>query len=221
MKTNSKIALLSTAILAFIGGGAAIAKGSNTYPWISTHDGISDKVEMTSTDDVMPMNSSVSVSQAIAIAEQYAGGKANQAQFTSKRGQSFFEVEVISGTKIMDVQVDAHSGTVIGSKEDKPDSDKDEIEANALNTPVSLLQAIDTAEQQVGGKVRKVELEHERSTLVYDMEVINGIKVMDVTVDAHSGAVLRAKAGDADRDNDENDDETDNGDDAQPHNEKG
>lgn len=213
MKTNSKIALLGTAILALIGGGTAIAQGSNTYLWMSTHEGGSDKTAMTSAGDTIPIDTAVTVSQAIVIAEQYAGGKANQAQFESKRGQSFFEVEVVNGTKIMDVRIDAHSGTVMGSKEDKPDSDKDEIEANALNAPISLLQAIDTTERQVGGKVRKVELEHEQSALVYDLELMNNSKVMDVTVDAHSGAVLRVKVDETDHDGDGQGHEADNGDD--------
>jgi uncharacterized membrane protein YkoI len=68
----------------------------------------------------------VSLSQAIATAEQHAGGKAARAEFEKgKAGKSVFEVEVVNGANTFDVNVDANTGTVISSAQDKMDGDRD------------------------------------------------------------------------------------------------
>ena len=53
--------------------------------------------------------------QAITAAEQHVGGKASRAEFEKHKGQWVFDVEVVSGKKVMDVTVDSSSGKVISS----------------------------------------------------------------------------------------------------------
>ena len=48
-------------------------------------------------------------------------GKAAKAEFEDGRHGRVFEVEVVSGSKVFDVKVDADSGTVLSSTEDKID----------------------------------------------------------------------------------------------------
>jgi uncharacterized membrane protein YkoI len=68
----------------------------------------------------------ISLSQAIATAEQHAGGKATRAEFEkTKAGISAFDVEVVNGANTFDVSVDANTGTVISSAQDKMDGDRD------------------------------------------------------------------------------------------------
>ena len=68
----------------------------------------------------------ISMTQAIATAEQYVSGKATRAEFEKAKGGAWvFEVEIVSGTKIYDVKVDADKGTVISSAEDQADRDDD------------------------------------------------------------------------------------------------
>lgn len=66
-------------------------------------------------------NAKVSITQAIAAAEQHASGKAAKAEFDKSRHGWVYEVEVVSGTKVFDVVVDAASGAVLSSTEDEHD----------------------------------------------------------------------------------------------------
>lgn len=84
-----------------------------------------------------------------------------------------------------------------------------ENDAMAINTTkISLTQAITTAEQHVVGKASRAELEKHKGQWVYDVEVVNVQKVMDVQVDPESGKVLAATEDKADhKDKHENENE--------------
>jgi uncharacterized membrane protein YkoI len=71
----------------------------------------------------------ISLTQAVAAAEQHANGKATRAEFEpSKQHGWVYDIEVVSGAKVLDVKVDAEKGTIISSNEDKSDRDDDEDE---------------------------------------------------------------------------------------------
>lgn len=55
---------------------------------------------------------------------------------------------------------------------------------------IPLIQAVTAAEQHAHGKAARAEYEHSKQGGVYDVEVISGIKVFDVKVDANKGTVL-------------------------------
>ena len=63
---------------------------------------------------------------------------------------------------------------------------------------ISLPQAIAVAEQHAQGKAVRAELEDENGTLVYGVEVTNGIQTTDVKVDINNGKILSARADQAD-----------------------
>ena len=65
----------------------------------------------------------ITLVQAIAAAEQQANGKATRAEYEHTKAGWAYDVEIISGTKVFDVRVDADKGTVISSAEDKADRD--------------------------------------------------------------------------------------------------
>jgi uncharacterized membrane protein YkoI len=59
---------------------------------------------------------------------------------------------------------------------------------------ISLVQAVSAAEAQAGGRATKAELDGERGTVVFDVEVVTpDNKVFDVKVDAADGKVLSSK----------------------------
>ncbi|OIQ75760.1 peptidase propeptide and YPEB domain protein [mine drainage metagenome] len=68
----------------------------------------------------------VSITQAIATAEQHANGKATRAELEQSKAGLTYDVEVVSGAKVFDVKVDADKGTVISSAEDKANRENDE-----------------------------------------------------------------------------------------------
>lgn len=60
-----------------------------------------------------------------------------------------------------------------------------------LSAKVGMQQAVGIAEGHVGGKAARAEYERTRAgQWVFDVEVVKGAAVMDVTVDAVSGNVL-------------------------------
>ena len=70
-------------------------------------------------------NAKVPMTQAITVAEQHANGKAARAEYERTVTGWAYDVEVVSGTKVFDVRVDANTGAVLSSVEDKADHDDD------------------------------------------------------------------------------------------------
>jgi uncharacterized membrane protein YkoI len=60
----------------------------------------------------------VTMSQAIATAEQQAGGKATRAQLENETGKLLYEVKVADKDKVTEVKVDAQDGKVLASGAD-------------------------------------------------------------------------------------------------------
>ena len=63
----------------------------------------------------------ISLIQAVTAAEQHVGGKASSAEYEQQQDHSVFEVEVVNGQRVMDVQVDPSSGKVLAATEDTAD----------------------------------------------------------------------------------------------------
>ncbi|MCP5250103.1 MAG: PepSY domain-containing protein [Candidatus Accumulibacter sp.] len=89
----------------------------------------------------------------------------------------------------------------------------DDNDALAIaDAKVGLAQAVSAAEQYVGGKASRAEYERHKGQWVFDVEVVKGAQVMDVTVkgaqvmdvtvNSISGAVIAAVEDTADREDD-------------------
>ena len=66
-------------------------------------------------------------------------------------------------------------------------------------TGISLVQAVTAAEQHVGGKASRAELENENGRLVYGIEVANNAQTVDVKIDAVNGSVVSAQLDQGDQ----------------------
>ena len=72
----------------------------------------------------------------------------------------------------------------------KKDESKETVEM-AATAKVTIDQAIKTASEKVAGKVVEAELEKKHEKLVWEVEVVTEEnKVMEIHIDAESGAVL-------------------------------
>jgi len=69
--------------------------------------------------------SKTSLVEAITTAEKYVGGVASRAEYEQEKGQGVIEVEVVKGTSIMDVVVNAGNGKVIAAHDDTNDRAND------------------------------------------------------------------------------------------------
>lgn len=68
----------------------------------------------------------ISLSQAVAVAEQHAKGQAIGGELERSDGRAVYEVEVASAGHVIEVKVDAVDGTVIGTESDRSDDDAEE-----------------------------------------------------------------------------------------------
>jgi uncharacterized membrane protein YkoI len=71
----------------------------------------------------------ISLSQAVAVAEQYVNGKVARAEYANSKQGGVYAVEIVSGVKVFDINVDADKGVVISSAQDTADRD-DEHDKN-------------------------------------------------------------------------------------------
>ncbi len=76
--------------------------------------------------------------------------------------------------------------------------DKENDALAAAKAPVTLLQALSTAEKQANGRATRGEYEHGKSGARYEIEVVSGAKVFDIRIDASSGKVLSSVEDKAD-----------------------
>lgn len=79
-------------------------------------------------DAMSVVSAKVPMSQAVTVAEQHANGKASRAEYEKTKIGWAYDVEVVSGTKVFDVSVNAENGSVISSIEDKADHDGNDKE---------------------------------------------------------------------------------------------
>lgn len=68
----------------------------------------------------------LSLTQAVTIAEQHLKGRAASAEFEKSSGKLVYEVEVVAGPKVFEVEVDGMTGQVGKISEDSNDSDKED-----------------------------------------------------------------------------------------------
>ena len=105
MYRYTKLALLVVALTT--GGGMAYA--------VSSHQASMEN------DALAISNAKISLTQAIATAEQQTGGKATSAEFEHEQGRWLAAVEVVKGGVVFDVSIDAERGAILSSKEGKAD----------------------------------------------------------------------------------------------------
>lgn len=74
-------------------------------------------------DALSIMRAKIGMTQAVAAAEEHAGGKAARAEFERHNGQWVFDVEVVKGNQVMDVKVDPTTGRILSAATDKADRD--------------------------------------------------------------------------------------------------
>jgi len=77
-------------------------------------------------------------------------------------------------------------------------AEQNEAMVNLAQAKISLAQAVTTAEQHVGGRASRAELENENGRLVYGVEVADNTKTMDVKVDATDGSIVSTQTDEAD-----------------------
>jgi uncharacterized membrane protein YkoI len=135
-------------------------------------------------------------------------GKAVEAGLEHGKDATVFVIEVVSGAKHLEVEIDAATGEVLGVEEeneeteaaakgtDEPDDEELENEA-ASTSKTPLADAIRTATKEVKeGKAFDAEFEREQGKLVVEVELLDGDHVKVVHIDAKTGKMLKVQKND-------------------------
>lgn len=141
----------------------------------------------------------LTVTDAIALAEQHAGGKVVQASLLLEGGNAIYTVVALPNIgQVWRGSVDATSGTLIDERvtplKDAAAIDQfDPAKAKlAERARLPLPQAVERAEAKSGGRVFDASLENANGRPAYQMQVARGGDVEDLVVDPIDGAVTLA-----------------------------
>ena len=189
LSTLTKSAIVALTV-AGIGATAIAAPVANT------------KAATSSSEAVSAMQSKISLTQAINIAKQNATGDLVSAEFDydDDDATSKYEVEFVGNGTSYEVKIDANTGKVLKTEQEKLDK-KDMAEYSAMKqAKVTLTSAMQTAAQSVNGKVISAEFELEKGQSVYDIEVVKGNQIHEVSIDANTGKVLSSQVDVEDND---------------------
>ncbi|MER2264821.1 PepSY domain-containing protein [Methylobacterium oxalidis] len=139
-------------------------------------------------------NVKVSLAQALDTAESKGPGRAIEADFGNEGGKPFYEVKLLdSDSKLTDHHIDANSGQVTKSDTHPIESYFVRLKpSDVQNAPMSLKQAVATAEQTVGGRAAEAEVEREASSVQYKIKVMTVGQSQEITVEA-DGTIVRTK----------------------------
>ncbi len=141
----------------------------------------------------------VSLTQAIAQAEQQGKGKAVDVDFDTKNNVGLYQIDIVSGETVTRWDVDASNGKIASADKQMLATWAQKlgagIEPRELTaSATSLAQAIGIAENKGGGKAIEVEVGHEDKRLTYEVEVLNGTTTRMIRVDGATGQVLTDKS---------------------------
>jgi uncharacterized membrane protein YkoI len=134
----------------------------------------------------------VALPQVIAAAKNQGGGKLMDVTFDASNGKPVYKVKTYQNNEVWEVAIDAQSGQFIGYGTTTPEGqldkeDKAEL-AGLQQANVTLAQAAETAEKNVGGKAMSASLEATNGKVVYEIIVIlKTDSARKVTVDPKTG----------------------------------
>lgn len=104
--------IVAAAVVAAI----AIAAGTQAWSAVGRNDALSAP------------RPAVSLVAAVGVAERTTNGFATKAEYERTKAGWAYDVEVVSGARVLDVRVDAASGKILSSQEDAADTGKDDGE---------------------------------------------------------------------------------------------
>ena len=104
-----------------------------------------------------------------------------------------YEIKLISNGTSYEVKIDANTGKVLKTEQEKLDKE-DMAEYSAMKqAKVSLNSAVQKATQRVNGKVISAGFDLEKGQSIYDIEVVKNNQIYDVSIDANTGKVLSSQ----------------------------
>lgn len=183
--TMKKLSTLSKSVLVALSllGIGTLAVASGQIPAISG---------VKTSDAVAIAQSKISLEQAIAMAQKTVKGDLISAEFEQNDyvAGGEYEIELINHGVAHEVKIDASSGKVLKSKQEKMDQD-DLAEYNAMKqAQLTLVQAMQKATQSINGKIIEAEFDFDNGVPAYEIEIAKGMDIHKLIIDSMNGQVI-------------------------------
>ncbi|MDO5090864.1 MAG: PepSY domain-containing protein [Cardiobacteriaceae bacterium] len=104
----------------------------------------------------------ISALDAIASAEKDTGARAKNIDLELRRGKAVYDIDLFDDKQEYEIRIDAESGSIVSRKTEIDDD-------LPKSVAISLAQAVETAERDIGGKVVDAELE---KGIVYEVKLV-------------------------------------------------
>jgi uncharacterized membrane protein YkoI len=108
------------------------------------------------------------------------------------RKRTMLKRKIILASTAAAIALGAGGGVFAASQSSKNDDEAREIEA-VRTSPVSLLQAIATAEQQSNGRAVSAEAEEGGGAVLYEIKTIGGEEMVEFQIDPQTGNVVKTE----------------------------
>lgn len=146
-------------------------------------------------DAVAIAKSKISLEQAIAIAQKTVKGDLISAEFDQNdyMGGGEYEIKFVANGVEHEVKIDASTGKVIKSKQEKMDQD-DIAEYNAMKqSQITLTQAMQKATQSINGKIIEATFDFDDGIPAYEIEIAKGVQIHKLTINSTNGQVISSQ----------------------------
>jgi uncharacterized membrane protein YkoI len=139
------------------------------------------------------------LAQAVRAAEQRSGGRARKVELENEKGVEVYEIKTVSKDKSACVLINRVTGDVVRVEGpgfmsgvfDREDQQEDLAELARLEaSPLTLAAAIETAEQQTGGRAIGAELRNQYGSSVFEIRVVKDWEMQKVWVDPATSKVI-------------------------------
>ena len=131
----------------------------------------------------------ISRDKAIAIAKQKANGTVTKIELDYEKGTPIYEIEIRNGYKEYDIKINAYNGNIL-----KFESENEYVSSPSKPTDstniISRDEAIVIAKQKANGTVTKIELDYEKGTPIYEIEIRNGYIEYEFKINAQTGKII-------------------------------
>ena len=166
------------------------------FAW-AAEEGKNDEKKEHDTARAVLAKAKIDLAKAIETAQaKVPKGKPIYASTAQEKDKLLFEVFLLVGEKVTEVEVDAVTGAVGDVEEGEDDEVENLADAKKVlaASKITFAQAIATAKKKVeGGKPFEVEMELEDGKSIIEVELLAGTKIMKVEIDAISGKVLEVE----------------------------
>ncbi len=137
----------------------------------------------------------VSMTRAIEAATGRIDGGVLEAELENEDGLLVYEIDLVSGSDVYEVTVDARTGDVVSQTEQRITGfvsglfQEDELRAAEAARP-TLQQALSDIEQQTGARIEELSLDDEDGRWLYEIELRDNMGEREVMIDALTGEVV-------------------------------